>query len=358
MTELRTTPLHLLETGRGARFAVCHGWEIAEDYGDSMREYEAVRARAGALDASYTGRLAVSGRDRVKYLHNMLSNDIKALGPGKGCYATLLTHQGRMESDLYVYALEEELLLETPPAASERVLATLNKFIIADQVTVEDRAHSTALLSLQGPEACAAMERTLSIGLEELAELDHRSIERAGGSWLVARRDRTGCGGYDLWLPAGDAVEVWREWTEVANIQPVGHRALDWLRTEAGIPWYGADMDEMTLPMEMGLDRAISMTKGCYRGQEIVARVVHRGHLQRRLAGIAVDAAEPPERGAEIRSGGVAVGQVTSATFSPRLGRPLALAIVKDEHRNPGTRLEVAAADGNVPGAVVVLPLP
>jgi len=331
---------------------------IAEDYGDPMREYEAVRAHAGALDASYTGRLAVSGRDRVKYLHNMLSNDIKALAPGKGCYAALLTHQGRMEADLYVYALEEALLLETPPAASERVLATLNKFIIADQVTVEDRTGSTALLSLQGPGARVAMERTLGIGLEELAELDHRGIVRPGGPWRVTRRDRTGCGGYDLSLPAGEAAAVWLQWTTAASIEPVGHRALDWLRTEAGIRWYGADMDEMTLPMEMGLDRAISMTKGCYRGQEIVARVVHRGHLQRRLAGIALEGSDAPARDDEIRSGGSVVGQVTSATFSPRLGRPLALAIVKDGYREPGTAVEVPATAGTLRGEVVSLPLP
>ena len=155
MSGPRQAPVHLLQAERGARFVECYGWEIAGDYGDPRREYDAVRGGAGALDASYAGKLAVSGRDRAKYLHNMLSNDIKNLPAGKGCHATLLTHQGRMEADLYAYALADEIRLECSPAATERVVATLNKYIIADQVTLADRTAALALLSLQGPGAAS-----------------------------------------------------------------------------------------------------------------------------------------------------------------------------------------------------------
>jgi folate-binding protein YgfZ len=357
MSAPETTPLETLQAVQGARFAEHYGRRIAEDYGDPRREYEAVRGDVGALDVGYAGKASLTGRDRVKYLHNMISNDIKALAPGRGCHAAMLTHQGRMEADLYVYALEEELRLECGPAATERLLTQLRKFIIADQVTVEDRTAALALLSLQGPGAPTAMAATTGLALEGIAPLELRTVARTAGSWMVVRRDRSGAGGWDLWLPAQDAAEVWRRWTGEMGIPPVGHRALDWLRTEAGIPWYGADMDDTTLPMEVGLFDAISMTKGCYRGQEIVARVMHRGHLNRGLAGIVLESGEPPAHGASILAGGTSAGEVTSATFSPRLGRALALAVLKDDYRAPGTRVEVLTGEAAAAGEVVALPL-
>lgn len=351
------TPLHDVEAARGARFVERHGWRIAAHYGDARAEYEAVRHRAGALDLGHLGKIAVSGRDRVRYLHNMLSNDIKALGPGSGCYATMLTHQGRMESDVHVHAFADELWLECEPAGKDRLAATLEKFIIADVVTLADRTADLETLSLQGPESRQRMEETIGGPLEGLAELGHKAIARERGDWIVVRRDRTGAGGYDLWLPATEAADLWSRWTAAMKIAPVGLEALDALRTEAGIPWYGADMDEMTLPMEMGLDHAISMTKGCYRGQEIVARVVHRGHLDRRLAGVAVGHTAPPARGALVQSEGAKIGAVTSAVWSPRLEKPLALAVLKSDYLAPGTAVEVVYGDGAHRATVVALPL-
>lgn len=171
------------------------------------------------------------------------------------------------------------------------------------------------------------------------------------------RRDRAGFGGYDLWLPRADLSDVWRRWTETEGVQPVGLRALNWARTEAGIPWYGTDMDDRTLPMEMGLDAAISMSKGCYRGQEIVARITHRGNLDRRLAGVVIDCEEPPSRGIEVRSQGAKIGEVTSAVHSPRLGKPLALAVLKTDFLQPGTSVEVGCGESHRPGKVIALPL-
>ena len=174
---------------------------------------------------------------------------------------------------------------------------------------------------------------------------------------MLVRRDRTGCDGYDLWLPAADLSEVWKRWTETFGIAPVGHRALNWLRTEAGIPWFGVDMSDRNLPMEMGLTSAISLTKGCYRGQEIVARVHYRGHLDRRLGAIAIEHNEPPPAGAEVRHGGVKAGEVTSAILSPRLQRPLALCILKLDVLHPGTAVEVDYGSNSYKGSTVSLPL-
>lgn len=330
---------------------------MVEDYGDPEKEYGAVHGECGALDLSQPGKLKVVGRDRVRYLHNMLSNDIKALKPGTGCYAALLTRQGQIQSDLHVYAFAEELLLECPVAGSQAVLENLNRSIVGDIVTIENLTDTLCILSLQGPLSQGKMETTVESPLAGMAPLEHRTVERGSGRWVVVRRDRTGCDGYDLWLPREDAPGVWSQWVGADRIRAVGHTALNWLRTEAGIPWYGIDMTDRNLPMEMGLDGAVSMTKGCYRGQEIVARVTHRGHLDRKLAGVAVESQAIPAAGAEVLSDNAKIGTVTSAILSPRLGRPLALCILKTAYLKPGTRVEVACGNANCPAEVVALPL-
>jgi folate-binding protein YgfZ len=350
--------LYNCQAASGARFAEYHGREVAEDFGDPPGEYDAVRRDAGVFDVSYLGKLRVAGRDGTRFLHNLVSNDIKGLKTGSGCYATLLTHQGRMESDLYIYAFENEFVLECPPAGHERLVQSLNRYIVSDIVSIEDASQALAILSVQGPRSKNLMEGALGISLEEMPLLGHRTIPRASGNWVIVHRDRTGCDGFDLWLPAREAEGVWRDWTLASQVRPAGHRSLDCLRTEAGIPWYGVDMDERSLPMEMGLNSAISLTKGCYRGQEIVARITYRGHLDRKLGAVAINFVEPPARGSEILAAGTKIGEVTSAILSPLLQRPLALAVLKTDFLTPGTAVEVAYGSSSHSGEIIALPLP
>ncbi len=353
----KRSPMYDQEKARGARFGAYCDWEIAEHFGDPRREYEFVRGRAGALDLCYLGGLRASGRDRVRFLHNMLTNDISNLKTGAGCHALLLTRQGHVVSDLYVYASAEEIWMECPPSGKNGLVETLDQSIVGDVVQIEDRSEALAVLSLQGPGSRDIVERSTGASLEGMPPLAHKDIVRTGGTWVVTHRDRTGCDGYDVRLPAADAAGVWSRWLDNEAVCPVGHLALNWLRTEAGIPWFGVDIAEHNLPMEFGLDSAISMTKGCYRGQEIVARVVHRGHLNRGFGAIAVDCPEVPARGAEVRCLEEKVGEVTSAILSPRLGKPLALAILRKDVLRPGTRAGVLCGGANRPGEVVALPL-
>ncbi len=342
---------------RGACFEQLFSRRVAASFGDPATEYEAVRSSAGLFDISYVGRLRVGGRDRARYLHSMLTNDIKQLRPGMGCYAALLTHQGKMESDAFVFADEEEIWLECPPAGTARVGETLRRYVVADQVEVEDHTDDFCALSIQGPDSLKIATAVAPEASGCAAPLTHCVVEGASGPWRVIRRDRSGYGGIDFWMPGADAATVWDRLVEAGQVCPCGHEALNWLRTEAGIPWFGVDMDESSLPMEFGLESALSFTKGCYRGQEIVARVTHRGRLDRRLSALAVQHREPPHRGAEVFSAGVPAGHVTSAVVSPRLGLPLALAILKNDFREPGTQLEVRIGGETRPASVVPLPL-
>jgi folate-binding protein YgfZ len=355
MTE--RSPIHEIEQAAGARFGTHFSWEIAEDFGDPLREYGAVRDECGALDLCHVGKLRATGRDRVRYLHNMLSNDIKALRAGSGCYATLLTRQGQIEADLHVYAFPDHLWLECAAAGTGKALETLDRYIVGDVVTIENMTPTLCTLSLQGPKSREKMEASLGHSLVGMAPLEHRDFARGFGTWVVIRRDRTGCDGYDLWLPREDAPALWSQWVGMIGIQPVGYTAHNLLRTEAGIPWYGIDMTDRNLPMEMGLDAAISLTKGCYRGQEIVARITHRAHLDRKLAAVVVDGSTVPQNGAEVQTGGAKIGNITSAVFSPRLGRPLALCVLKAAYLDPGTRVEVASGNEVLTGKVIGLPL-
>jgi aminomethyltransferase len=324
----------------------------------AYEEYKTVRKDAGVLDLSGLGKLQVTGRDRVSYLNSMLSNDIRNLRTGGGCYAVLLTHQGRMESDLHVYAFETELWIECPFGSKERVLATLNKYIVSSDVTIEDRTENLGVLSLQGSASQAKMEFLLGASLAAMAPLEHRRLGKEQGISFAVHRDRTGCDGFDIWLPQEEVPALWSRLVNSEQIRPIGQTALNWLRTEAGIPWFGVDMDTQNLPMEFGLNSAISLTKGCYRGQEIMARVTHRGQLNRCLGGVAVNHNELPNPGAEIQSEGTKVGKVTSAAFSPHLGCPLALAILKTDYLHAGARVDVAYGAELCTGEVVKLPLP
>jgi folate-binding protein YgfZ len=350
------SPLHGLHKNAGAQFQEVHGWKVAEHYGSPLKEYEAIRFSAGLVDLSCVGLVCALGRDRSQYIHRMVSNDIQKLKTGEGCYATLLNHQGRMESDLYAYSLDNELWLECPAAANERVYSNLAKYLVAQDVRLEDRSAQMGVLSLQGPQACALMGKYLGLSLDHLNHLQHQSIP-PGRDKIVVRRDRSGCDGFDLWLPFQQMEETWSRLTQSEGIQPVGREALNWLRTEAGIPLFGIDMDNRYIPLEFGLNSAISLNKGCYRGQEIIARVTYRGRLKRELGGIRSNSPLPMSHGTEIHGQGNKIGLITSATHSPRLNALLALALLKTEYLNPGTPVEVISEKGPIPAEVIRLPL-
>ena len=351
----RRSPLEATYQSLGAQFVSVRGARLPERFIDTADECRAVRSGAGVCDRSDRVHLTASGPDAKAFLHRMLSNDVAQLAVGQGCYATLMNPQGHMLADLYALQMDDHLLLETDVSAAARLREWLDKYIIADDVTVEDRGAQMAALSVDGPQA-AKLLAAAGAGALPGAELDHAWAKLGEAAALVLRVGETGEEGYRLIFVVEYAQNIWDALAAARAAvpwKPVGHAAWNILRTEAGLPWYGADMDERTLPPEAALEaRAISYTKGCYVGQEIIERIRSRGHVNRRLAGFHVSG-PLPAAGAKLLRGGQEVGVLTTAVESPTLGRAIALGYLRREHLAAGTTLEVEGAGG---AEVVELP--
>lgn len=303
--------------------------------------YEALHHGAAWIDAGTRGRIAVRGRDRARLLHNLSTNDIKKLEPGAGCYAFLLNAQGRMQADVTVFCFAGHFLLETEPETRETVMRWIRRYIIADQVELEDVTEQTAELALEGPGAAAVLA-----GLNAPVS-DAPYAHLPWGDVTVARASLTGQPGFRLFLPAAER-DATVQRLEAAGARQASDGDARAVRIENGIPRWGDDLHENTLVQESGQMHAVSFTKGCYLGQEIVERVRARGHVNRKLARLQVDAAEALPAGTKLSAGGAEAGEITSSVWSPRFGKVAALAYVRVPHGEPGTVLEAAGLAAQV----------
>ena len=300
--------------------------------------------------------MILRGADRRAYLQGILTNDIAALTPGTGCYAAMLTAQGRMIADMRVLELGEEILLGVPRGQGPSLLNHLERFVFSEDVQVEDVTETRAEIGLYGPHAPDVL-KAAAAGADSPSSLYASTVVRIGGfDVLAVRGDGIGVAGFDLVMDrtAMDAVTVALAAAGAARANDADVEAV---RIESGHPWFGADMSSETIPLEAGLeDRAISRSKGCYVGQEVIVRVQDRGQgrVARRLVGLTLDAASAvPPRAAAIRVGDREIGAVTSAVWSPSLARPVALGYVHRDFVEPGTQVTV---DGE-PAVVAALPL-
>jgi folate-binding protein YgfZ len=291
----------------------------------------------GLLDQSERGKLALTGADRQAFLNGQVTNDVEALEPGQGCYAAFLTPKGKMLGDLRVLAGDDELLLDTERVALQALFDLVRRFSIGHDVALHKRTVESGLLSLIGPGARAAA------GAGALPEAEHSHVVSA----LAGRPVRLIAtdAGVDVLCAAADTEAVAAA-LRGAGAVPIDESQAEVLRVERGRPRYGVDLDDSVIPQEAGLnDRAVSFTKGCYVGQETVARLFYKGKPNRHLRGIRL--AGPVAPGTALTLAGKEVGRVSSPVVSPRLG-PVALALVRRE-APPGTTLD----DGS---AVVELP--
>jgi folate-binding protein YgfZ len=323
----------------------------------SLGAYQAARQHVAYLDRSDDrGRLVVSGQDRATYLHGLLTNDITALKPGTGCYAAYLTPQGRMISDLCCYELGDVMLLTMDRAATATVLGKLDQFIFGEDVTLGDVTDTFAQIAVVGPDAEGVVAALLDdVAVEMFSSLGEHGNRRAhfrGQSAIVTRISDAGENGYDVYVDRQRADEF-RVALTAAGVPALDEETANAIRIESGVPQFHRDMDEDTIPLEAGIEsRAISFSKGCYVGQEVIIRVLHRGHgrIARKLVGLTLAGADVPNPGAPVRSETADVGHVTSSTASPALGRPIALAYVRREFVEPGTLLNVNGVEAVVTG--------
>ncbi len=337
----------------------------------SLEQYDALQTRAGLLDRSARGRLHLTGADRRAYLHGLLTNDIAALRSGDGCYAALLTPQGRMISDMRVSEIGERTLIDLPARTADTVRDHLATFIFSEDAEVHDVRAAQSQLGLYGPLASACLARVATRAdsnddpappreqLEVMA-LNANATWRFGNEPLVVvRSDDYGVAGFELFVETSRADDL-AQALGAAGAENITSQTADVARVEAGRPEFGVDMDEHTIPLEAGIeDRAISLTKGCYVGQEIIIRVLHRGQgrVAKRLVGLVADPqAGELQRGERIHAGEKEVGMVTSAVVSPRLRRPIALGYVLRDRAQAGQVLQLPRASGAKAVTVVTLP--
>jgi len=355
--------LHEFHTELNGRFTEVNGMEAVADYGDWIAEHAALRQSAGVIDLSFRSRLVLTGADRVRLLNGQVTNNVKDLPAGSGCYAALVTNKGRMQSDLNIHILPEEILLDFEPGLGPAIADRFNKYIIADDVQVIDAAPHYGLLSVQGPQSWAVVERLgLNFARPE-RPFDSSSVkDETLGEMYCMNLPRVGTTGFDLFTPTNSlaaAADKLIAAAKQARGRGCGWRALETARIEAGLPRFGAEMDETNLPPEAGLDtRAISYTKGCYIGQEVIARLRTYGQVAKALRGLrfADDAKELPRKGDKLFFGEKEAGYVCGAIHSPALSANIGLGYVRKEHNRIGTALRLRRASGEVNATIVALP--
>ena len=361
MPAVAADPLHDLHDQAEAEFQPYMDGQIVSTFGEPQAEYAAIRKAVGLMDLPQRGVLELTGRDRLPFLNNLLTAATydKAtktpMAAGGGAYAFLLHNKtGRIIADLTVIERGDRTLIELDGRLAATVMAELERYKFAEQVTIADRSAELHELALHGPRA------TLSV--HELPTIEpgqNAAIELFGTPTIAWRDDLTGSPGYHLIVPADAARLVWMNLIG-RHVRPIGWAAFNAARVEAGRPLFGIDFDDTALPAETGplLDRAVSFTKGCYPGQEVVARMHARGQFAKTVVGLRVADGALPVAGSPVTDDvGDTVGVVTSSTVSPVLSNAaVALATVRKAACNVGTVVNVPA-EGAVRRAVVA-PLP
>ncbi len=341
---MKKLPLNEVHKSLGADFAQNSGCSVPQHYGDTEAEYTAVREGVGIIDLSSRGKLRLSGKDHLKFLQGMLTNDVLKLKEGSGVYATILTVKGRMVSDMRVYRENESVLLDLEPGMNEKVKDLLTKFRLSYKADIEDITETTGLISVQGPYAAKLIALFIERELPPMDQYDFLQLQAIGLGLTIVSVNRTGEQGFDIYINNDGLELVWESLMSKGkelDIKPVGYDALNTLRIEAGIPVYGVDMDENNIPIEAGLWDALDFEKGCYVGQEVVARIKWRGHVNWHLMGFAIEGSSAPEVGNEVFSGERKIGRITSSTLSPAFNKPLSLGYIRREFREEGTHVSI-----------------
>lgn len=324
----------------------------------STTEYSAVRdGGAGVIDLSSRGRLLVSGSEAVMFLNGLITNDMKTLAVDSWMPAVFPNVQGRLIAAVRLLHRHDGFLIDTERPSLETVAKLLERFTLAGDFRVTDLTSETAMFSVQGRNAFEVIRQVSGDAAATVARAQVMSAQLANdGEVTIIRATHTGEDGFDLFVNAPQ-VEALRESLTAAGAQPIGSDTAETLRLEAGIPRFGIDMDETKVVTETNLDDAVSFTKGCYIGQEIIARIKYRGHVAKKLTGVLLEQDAALASGAKLLSADdKEIGSITSSTVSPRLRKTIALGYVKYDYLEPGTKVKIISSEQEYPGVVAELP--
>lgn len=311
------------------------GRSVVLAYASVAAEYEALHTRSALFDRSHRGRLRLVGERAAEMMGGLVTNDVSALVPGQGCYAAALTAKGKIVADVRVFVQEDGVLVDAPPRAADAWAAMVKKFVNPRIAAHEDMTAPLRDLGVFGPNARLVMSAVTGVpapALVALAPYSHLTVAIDGHAVVVARVPELSVDGFELIVPSEAYATLWARAVDAGAV-PAGLDAWEIARVEAGRPEWGLDMDDTTIPQEANFDElhAISYTKGCYVGQETVARVHFRGHVNKHLRGVRAAGLEPPPTGATLHDEtGAQVGDVRTAVRSPALGG-IALAMVRRE---------------------------
>ena len=290
---------------------------------------DGLRESAAWLDLSTRGKIRVTGEDRARLLHAMTTQDVQALTPGQGCYAFFLNAQGRILGDVNIFCREDSFLLDTEPETRQKLYDHIDRYIIADDVTLEDVTGEMSTIAIEGPQSAAVLER---LGAP-LPEADYATRSWSGS--IVARVSSTGADGYSIFMLPTKKAEI----IAALNIPEATPEEARIVRIEHGKPRYGEEITERYLVQETAQLNAVSFSKGCYLGQEIVERVRSRAQIHRVLRRLTIDSLEPPPAGTKLKSGDADSAEIASAVYSPMLEKVAALAYVRTQFAEPGTEM-------------------
>ena len=344
-----------------AKIVDFHGWDMPIQYSNIIEEHTAVRQKVGLFDLSHMGRIWVRGKDRKSWLDRVLTIDIPKMAPGRCRYTFLLNEKGTVIDDLLVYedADNDQSFLVVNASNREKNLEWLAKQAGSAKVKTEDTTLKTSLIAVQGPKSVDAVKLALDIDPSTLKYYTFGRFTVLGEKdCVVSRTGYTGEDGFEIFVHNDTAAKVWNAFLKVAKkteLKPVGLGARDTLRTEAGMPLYGQEIDDATTPVEAGLDFALALDKADFIGLPVLKSQKAKG-VSKKLAAFKMAGRRISRHGMDVYAGGAKTGVVTSGTFSPSLDASIGMAHVKPEHAAPGTAIEIDVRGKREPATTVALP--
>ena len=346
------TPLRALHEALRAQFSRYFDVALPAAYDALETEWPRAREMVALFDTNYHAVFELSGPDRARYLNAVTTGDVRGLSVGRGVPGLLLNAQGHILAELDTLALDDRFLLLSHAMVANRSLETLDKYIIMDDCTLTDVSGQWSSLALEGPRAGEALATTCSVTLDGMPLFAHQEAVIAGAKCLILRRSHFDFPAAEIFVPRDAALPVWQALLDAARAAqggPIGWDAINALRIEAGMRWFGAEFDDTVLPHEAGLGEThISYTKGCYTGQEIVERVRSRGKLNRWLVLLEFSGQAPPAPGAKLDVEGKSWGHVTSCAYSPARKSYIGFGYLRREHNSVGEVLQCANCTARV----------